>query len=91
MNRDAEQLPTRLMSIETVMRPVNFRLGVEDVRAGRRPRFDDPNTDDGYWSYERGRQWGAVAPLSMPLWINGQLNPKAVTLLSVALKRGLIR
>jgi hypothetical protein len=43
----AEQEPTVPISTAMLMRHENFRRGVEDVRAGRRPRFDDLNDDGG--------------------------------------------
>jgi hypothetical protein len=31
--------------------------------------------------YEAGRQFGAIAPATMPVVVNGKLNPKAAALL----------
>jgi len=57
------------------------------VRAGIPPDFD---THDS-WNYERGRQFGLIAPRSMPLYIDDvRLNPKAVTLFNRAHARGWI-
>jgi hypothetical protein len=39
------------------------------------------------FEYERGRQFATVAPVSMPLRINGKLNPKAIALLKAAFAR----
>ena len=55
------------------MRSKAFAEGVADVRRGRSPRFE---VDD--WSYERGRQWAVVAPMSMPVKIGRLVNPEAV-------------
>jgi hypothetical protein len=36
---------------------------------------------------ETGRQWAALAPRSMPLRIDGKLNPKAIALCDIAFDR----
>lgn len=82
-------MPTGPVSPRVVMRHPLFRVGLEEVRAGRRPRYDDGDAD--LWAYERGRQFGHIAPRSMLLWINGRLNPKAIALFKVATTRRLIR
>jgi hypothetical protein len=69
------------------MRHPHFERGLDDIRAGR--PFAD-HVADGYWAYERGRLFGAIAPLSMPLFIGGRLNPKAVRLFEAAVERNLI-
>jgi hypothetical protein len=84
----AEQEPTVPISTAMLMRHENFRRGVEDVRAGRRPRFDDLNDD--WWAYERGRLFAHIAPLSLHLRIDGKLNPKAVALFAAAVRRGYV-
>ena len=61
------------------MRSEAFRRGVEDARAGRRPRFD--GEPDDQWDYERGRQFGVLAPRNMPVLVprtKKQLNPAAI-------------
>jgi hypothetical protein len=70
-----EQAKTQDVSVTCIMRSPAFQAGVEDVRAGKYPRFDW-FVDN--WSYERGRQWAMVAPMSMPLRIGKRLNPKAI-------------
>lgn len=82
------------------MRSAAFAAGVNDGRAGQSPRYEDYSFDqsegdaaasakiNGHWNYERGRQWASIAPLSMPLRIEGKLNPKAVALYRAACKRG---
>jgi hypothetical protein len=84
----SDQIPTRACTIESVMRSASFTTGVDDVRSGSPPNFDDQYDD---WSYERGRQWASLAPISLELKIDGKLNPKAVALYRVALRRGYIR
>jgi len=70
------QADTVSTTIPQVMRRRLFRQGIEDLRAGRPPRFDD--FEDSYWAYERGRQWAVVAPKTMPVMIGTRVNPKAV-------------
>ena len=68
-----------------------FRLGVNEVRGGVPPTFDriwGDDTTNAAWNYERGRQWALLAPRSMPLYVDGRLNPKAVALYSRAGARG---
>jgi hypothetical protein len=69
------------------MRHPHFARGVEDIRAGR--PFNT-NLDDDYWAYDRGRLFGAIAPLSMPLFIGKSLNPQAVALCDAAFNRKLV-
>jgi hypothetical protein len=87
MDRHHEQVETKRVSVESIMRRANFKRGVEDVRAGRAPTFDEFGDD---WTYERGRQWASIAPVSMPIKLNGELNPKAVALYWAATDRRLI-
>jgi len=85
-----EQVKTSYCSPQAIMRHPHFERGLDDIRAGR--PFDD-RFQDGYWAYERGRQFGAIAPRSMSLYDGALLNPKAVKLFIVASsdERGLIR
>jgi hypothetical protein len=88
-----QQVPTRSVSTEWVMTRAAFRAGVEDVRAGRTPRFDyfaGLSFNEG-WNYERGRFFAILAPISMPLKISGKVNPKAVCLYEAALRRGYVQ
>lgn len=71
--RREQQVPTRPVSDELIMRSKAFGEGVADVRRGRAPRFE---TDD--WSYDRGRQWAVVASTSMPVKIGRLINPEAL-------------
>ena len=84
----AEQIRTHPCSTAHVMRHPNFVRGLEEKRAGVAFAYD---LQTGAWFYERGRQFGAIAPPSMPLFINGKLNPKAVRLFDTAYDRRLIR
>jgi hypothetical protein len=71
------QVETRSVSIESIMRTAAFRHGVNDVRKGRTPRFDKWGDGDD-WDYERGRQFGIIAPRDLEVVIQGRLNPNAV-------------
>ena len=85
----SEQVRTRPTSSARIMRSPLFRRGLDEVRAGQLPRFDDYATAC-LWAYERGRLFGCIAPMTMPLFFDGELNRKAVTLLDAAFDRGLI-
>jgi hypothetical protein len=69
------------------MRHRHFARGLDDIRAGQ--PFADHVADE-YWAHEHGRLFGAIAPRSMPLFIGGRLNPKAVRLFEMAGDRKLI-
>jgi hypothetical protein len=79
------QLPTRKVSVTRIMGVPAFAQGLSDVRSG--VPFDW-RIDS--WEYERGRLFGCIAPLNMPLRIGGKLNAKAITLYSAAVDRGFI-
>lgn len=81
------QIETSTCSATSIMRHPHFARGLDDIRAGR--PFADHIADE-YWAYERGRLFGAIAPQSMPLFIGGRLNPKAVRLFEAASDRRLI-
>jgi hypothetical protein len=55
------QADTVLVSIASIIRNPNFRQGVEEYRAGKRPNFDARSLETGAWNYERGRQWAILA------------------------------
>jgi hypothetical protein len=80
-----EQAITRRTSIRRVVTSKEFARGLSEVRKGL--PFN-PNNDD--WNYERGRCFGFIAPLDMPLRIGGKLNPKALKLAEVAFSRKLL-
>ena len=48
------------------------------------------NPDNDEWNYERGRCFGFIAPLDMPLRIGTRLNPKALKLAQAAFSRKLL-
>lgn len=99
-HRESEQVETVGVSSAAIMRTKDFALGVDDRRTGHPPRFDDYSFDqddghkvardqtNGCWNYERGRCWASIAPQSMPLMIDGRLNPKALRLYQLASERG---
>jgi hypothetical protein len=89
MSTDKQQVRTVAVTAQQIMRSADFARGVADVRAGRHPAFDQPATNDP-WDYERGRLFGRIAPVSMPVKIGGKLNPKAVALFKAAHDRRLI-
>jgi hypothetical protein len=59
-----------------------FSRGVEDVRAGRAPKYDHQNEDNA-WAYERGRHWAVLAPPSMPLFIGKRVNKRALKIFDI--------
>lgn len=69
------------------MKHPHFSQGLAEIRAGQ--PFNADVIDD-YWAYERGRLFGAIAPRSMPLFIDGKLNQKAIALFDAACERKLI-
>jgi hypothetical protein len=79
------QVRTYRVTIRRVMSSPEFELGLDDVRRGI--PFDWRINE---WEYERGRLFGHIAPLDMPLRVGSQLNPKAVALYSAASERRLI-
>jgi hypothetical protein len=82
-----EQVRTARCSTATIMLHPQFARGLDDIRNGR--PFADCAADP-YWSYERGRLFGKVAPRDMPLFDGNQLNFKAIQLFQAAYDRGLI-
>ncbi|WP_164937273.1 hypothetical protein [Bradyrhizobium vignae] len=82
---DVDQVPTVTITTVQIMSSSAFELGLSDVRRGI--PFDWRN---GEWEYERGRLFGHIAPLNMPLRIGTKLNPKAVALYDAASSRRLI-
>jgi hypothetical protein len=56
-----EQVDTVIVTTWEIMRSREFHIGVDEVRAGQPPRFDE--MDD--WNYERGRCWALLAPANM--------------------------
>jgi hypothetical protein len=78
--RERQQVKTKPISIESVMRTAAFRRGVRDVRSGRE-NFDRENeVHPGDWHYERGRAFAILAPPDLEVVSprTKQLNPRAV-------------
>jgi hypothetical protein len=87
--RAVEQVQTHQISTAAIMRRAAFGQGVADVRTGQAPRFDDFPRDQ--WSYDRGRLFACIAPMTMPIRNrDGKLNLKAVQLCEAAIERKLI-
>jgi hypothetical protein len=96
-NGSPTQIPMHRVSIAEIMRTADFARGAADKRNGRAPALDSYNSYAGEsdrvayakinasWNYERGRQWACLAPASMPLNIDGRLNPKALALGIIAI------
>ena len=85
LKKKKRQVPTHPVSTATIMSNPEFARGLDDVRNGR--PFD---WRVDAWSYERGRLFGHIVPLDMPLKIGGKLNPKALALCEAAFYRQLI-
>jgi len=80
-----EQERTRLVTIYSIVASKEFARGVDEVRRGL-----PFNPDIDSWNYERGRCFGFVAPLDLPLRIGRKLNPKALKLAEAAFDRKLL-
>lgn len=92
-------LRLKLRHTEIILRQASFQRGVADMRAGRRPCFDDEIATDKLFFindvghtmgalYEYGRQFGAVAPRDLPLMIARAANPAAIALLKTYFNNG---
>ena len=72
------QVKTVPFTVKSIMSTDEFERGFRDARKGRPFDWRIGGDDiDAAWDYERGRLLAHLAPLDMPLWINGKLNPKA--------------
>ena len=80
-----KQARTHRVSTRSIVASWEFARGFEEVRAGL--HF---NPDNGDWNYERGRCFGFIAPLDMPLRTGRALNPKALKLAVAAFERKLL-
>jgi hypothetical protein len=80
-DRDRDQVVSVDVSVLKVMPSREFRVGIAEVRAGKPPQFDEE--DD--WNYERGRQFGIIAPANMD-----PRSDMAIRLFSAAVRRGYI-
>jgi hypothetical protein len=79
------QARTHLVTIRAIVASREFARGVAEVREGL-----PFNPDNDAWNYERGRCFGFIAPLDMPLRIGRALNPKALKLAEAAFDRKLL-
>jgi hypothetical protein len=80
-----EQADTHAVSTYEIVSSSEFARGLDEVRAGL-----PFNADNDDWDYERGRCFGFIAPLDMPLRIGSRLNPKALKLADAAFSRNLL-
>jgi len=80
-----EQALTLPVTVRSIVASKEFARGVEEVRRGL-----PFNPDNDSWEYERGRCFGFIAPLDMPLRIGRALNLKAVKLAEAAFARKLL-
>jgi hypothetical protein len=85
MSRIRKQVSTRRVSTYSIVASREFARGLDEVRNGL-----PFNADNGDWDYERGRAFGFIAPLDMPLRIGRALNPKALKLAEAAFERKLL-
>jgi hypothetical protein len=79
------QAQTRLATVRSIVASGDFARGLDEVRRGL-----PFNSDNDSWEYERGRCFGFIAPLTMPLRIGHALNPKALKLAEMAFTRRLL-
>jgi len=79
------QARTRRVSTRDIVASKEFARGLDEVRKGL-----PFNPDNDEWGYERGRCFGFIAPLDMPLRIGRKLNPKAEKLAVAAFDRKLL-
>ena len=80
-----EQVPTIPATTADLISGPEFALGFEEARIGL-----PFNANNDSWNYERGRAFGFIAPLDMPLRIGTQLNPRALKLAEAAFSRKLL-
>jgi hypothetical protein len=80
-----KQAHTRRVTFRSIVASSEFARGLDEVRKGL-----PFNADNDNWNYERGRCFGFIAPLSMPLRIGRALNPEALKLAEAAFKRKLL-
>jgi hypothetical protein len=80
-----KQVRIRHVTVRSIIVSRDFARGLDEVRNG----FPfDPDNDS--WNYERGRCFGFIAPLDLPLRIGKRLNPKALKLAAMAFSRKLL-
>ena len=86
MTKFRKQADTRPATTRSIVASRQFARGFDEGRKGL--PFNSDNDD---WDYERGRLFGRIAPLDMPLRIGRRLNPRALALAEAAFKRNLLR
>jgi hypothetical protein len=79
------QADTYGVSLRSIVASREFARGFDEVRKGL-----PFNPGNDAWDYERGRCFGFIAPLDMPLRIGRKLNPKALALAKAAFSRKLL-
>jgi hypothetical protein len=72
-------------SVRNIVASHEFARGLAEVRNNL-----PFNADNDDWDYERGRCFGFITPLDMPLRIGTRLNPKVLKLAEVAFSRKLL-
>jgi hypothetical protein len=85
---EVDQVATESVGDSYFLGHPEFQRGFDDVRAGRPPFFDRAGQNrrdriDSQWAYERGRQFGLIAP---QLRKKGRLNLEALRLLVAAVR-----
>jgi len=80
-----KQARTHCVSIHSIVASKEFARGLDEARNNL-----PFNADNDSWNYERGRCFGFIAPLDMPLRIGRALNPKALKLAEAAFARMLL-
>ena len=88
MSAARKQASTRSVSLRSIFASRAFERGLDEVRRGL--PLDPDIVDIDEWDYERGRHFGFIAPLDMPLRIGRALNPKALRLAEAAFNRKLL-
>jgi hypothetical protein len=76
-----DQADTVFTDVVEIAFSCTFGIGIDEVRAGRSPRFDAMND----WNYERGRQFAIILPAKID-----HRSMKAIRLLRAAVRRGII-
>jgi hypothetical protein len=89
-DREQKQISTISITVQEIMETSEFARGFEDARAGIAFDWRIGSATNHSWSYERGRQFAHIAPITMALRINGKLNRKALLLCSAAFAREII-
>ena len=80
-----KQARTHTVTLRSIVASREFARGFDEVRNNL-----PFNPDNGDWDYERGRCFGFIAPLDMPLRLGRALNPKALKLAEAAFARKLL-